>query len=117
MKGLEPSTFCMAKRRSGADWLRLAKSATAGFGFRRLFEDILVRCVVRWIDLVRRASSLVRRPISPVHWVNGERVRTRDRLGLNGLSPRREAPLGRHARVGREVAQRERSARPPAARL
>jgi hypothetical protein len=62
LKGLEPSTFCMANITSRADWLWKAKSALAGFRYGAWILSRLVRRLVRQAQLVRRDSQLVRRP-------------------------------------------------------
>ena len=53
MKGLEPSTFCMAKRSRDADWLWNAESEAAEPQSESQERDTLVRSLVRSYGLVR----------------------------------------------------------------
>ena len=57
MKGLEPSTFCMAKRSRDADWLWNAESGAAETQSESQNHDTLVRSLVRSERLGRSSSA------------------------------------------------------------
>ncbi len=111
MKGLEPSTFCMASRSAALIGSRTPSLEWLEWRSRRSFHDSLVR----WLVRSRGAGPLVVRS-SGSRRVYGRLRDDRARPALDGLPAGRDDSTRRRAGVGGQVAQRGRHAGPPPAR-